>query len=280
MLLDGPEVVLGRSAVRGSTLWRPWVGSAASSPARGAGPCCCLVGSPHAYLPVRPRRPGRRPPRCVVSCDPPERPGITTHRLHAMAPGLVGQTVERVAGHPRMRSVRTGGKVRTVPLYVKREPLVGGVALPSRTSPAGAEQPAVQPFLMDDRIQQGRDPEWRLAFEDRLDDAARVRVHRAVRNGDSVGDPDEAAVAAGFARRLAVWAKAGVFEQLHLDVLDRSGWPAGWTGRAPAWTRPACAPSVGGPRWRKSGRPGQAREQAPSGLRGRRAAAGRGGDRR
>jgi hypothetical protein len=76
---------------------------------------------------------------------------------------------------------------------------------------------------MDDRIQQGRDPEWRLAFEDRLDDAARVRVHRAVRNGDSVGDPDEAAVAAGFARRLAVWAKAGVFEQLHLDVLDRLG---------------------------------------------------------
>jgi hypothetical protein len=24
---------------------------------------------------------------------------------------------------------------------------------------------------MDDRIQQGRDPEWRLAFEDRLDEA-------------------------------------------------------------------------------------------------------------
>jgi transposase len=24
-----------------------------------------------------------------------------------------------------------------------------------------------------------------------------------------------------------------------------SGWPAGWTGRAPAWTRPACVPSVG-----------------------------------
>ena len=73
--------------------------------------------------------------------------------------------------------------------------------MPSRVSPAEAEQPAVQPFLMDDRIQQGRDPAWRLAFEDRLDDAARVRVHRAVRNGDSVGDPDEAAVAAGFARR-------------------------------------------------------------------------------
>jgi hypothetical protein len=53
---------------------------------------------------------------------------------------------------------------------------------------------------MDDRIQQGRDPEWRLAFEDRLDDA-RARVRRAVRSGGSVRGPDEAAVAAGFARR-------------------------------------------------------------------------------
>jgi hypothetical protein len=78
---------------------------------------------------------------------------------------------------------------------------VGGVALPGRASAAGAEQPAVQPVLMDDRIQQGRDPEWRLAFEDRLDNAARVRVRRAVRYGESVSDPDEAAVAAGFARR-------------------------------------------------------------------------------
>lgn len=54
---------------------------------------------------------------------------------------------------------------------------------------------------MDDRIQQGRDPEWRLAFEDRLDDAARARIRRAVSNGDSVGDPGEAAVAVGLARR-------------------------------------------------------------------------------
>lgn len=54
---------------------------------------------------------------------------------------------------------------------------------------------------MDDRIQQGRDPDWRLAFEDELDDAARARVRRAVRNGGSVDDPDQAAVAAGFARR-------------------------------------------------------------------------------
>ena len=54
---------------------------------------------------------------------------------------------------------------------------------------------------MNDLIQQGRDPDWRLAFEDRLDDAARARIRRAFRSGGSVGDPDEAAVAAGFARR-------------------------------------------------------------------------------
>jgi hypothetical protein len=54
---------------------------------------------------------------------------------------------------------------------------------------------------MDDRVQQGRDPEWRLAFEGRLDDAARARVRRAVKNGESVDDPEQAAVAAGLARR-------------------------------------------------------------------------------
>jgi hypothetical protein len=54
---------------------------------------------------------------------------------------------------------------------------------------------------MDDMIQQGRNPEWRLAFEDRLDDAARTRIRRAVKDGAGVDDPDQAAVAAGFARR-------------------------------------------------------------------------------
>ena len=54
---------------------------------------------------------------------------------------------------------------------------------------------------MDDMIQQGRDPDWRLAFEDHLDDAARARVRRAVKNGQSVDDPDHAAIAAGLARR-------------------------------------------------------------------------------
>jgi hypothetical protein len=54
---------------------------------------------------------------------------------------------------------------------------------------------------MDDRIRQGRDPQWRLAFQDRLDEAARARVRHAVRRGGSVADPNEAAVAAGLARR-------------------------------------------------------------------------------
>jgi transposase len=38
-------------------------------------------------------------------------------------------------------------------------------------------------------------------------------------------------------RRLAEWAKAGVFEQLHLDILDRLGEQGrlDWS-RAPAWT--------------------------------------------
>jgi hypothetical protein len=54
---------------------------------------------------------------------------------------------------------------------------------------------------MDDRIRQGRDPEWRLAVQDRLDQAARARVRHAIRRGSSLADPNEAAVAAGLARR-------------------------------------------------------------------------------
>jgi hypothetical protein len=54
---------------------------------------------------------------------------------------------------------------------------------------------------MDDMIQQGRDPEWRLAFEDRLDGDARARVRRAVKNGQSVDDPEQAPIAVGLARR-------------------------------------------------------------------------------
>jgi hypothetical protein len=54
---------------------------------------------------------------------------------------------------------------------------------------------------MDSVIQQGRDPEWRLAFEDRLDEAARARVRSAVKNGESVDEPNQASIAAGLARR-------------------------------------------------------------------------------
>jgi transposase len=54
-------------------------------------------------------------------------------------------------------------------------------------------------------------------------------------------------------RRLAEWARAGVFESLHLDILDRLG----LAGRL-HWSRASVdSASVrakrGGPRWRKSG---------------------------
>jgi hypothetical protein len=54
---------------------------------------------------------------------------------------------------------------------------------------------------MDDRTRQGRNPEWRLAFEDRLGADARTHIRRAVKRGQGVPDPDEAAVAAGLTRR-------------------------------------------------------------------------------
>jgi hypothetical protein len=54
---------------------------------------------------------------------------------------------------------------------------------------------------MDVRIRQCRNPEWRLAFEDHLRAEARTRIRRAVNRGKSVSDPDEAAIAAGLARR-------------------------------------------------------------------------------
>ena len=81
-------------------------------------------------------------------------------------------------------------------------------------------------------------------------------------------------------RRLDEWARAGVFDQLHLDVLDRLG----EQGR-PDWTRASVdSASVrakrGGPRWRKSRRSRQARVQAPPGLRRAGTAPCRGGHRR
>jgi hypothetical protein len=54
---------------------------------------------------------------------------------------------------------------------------------------------------MDGRIRQGRNPEWRLAFEGQLGPEAQARIRRAVSHGRSVADPGEAAVAAGLARR-------------------------------------------------------------------------------
>jgi transposase len=79
-------------------------------------------------------------------------------------------------------------------------------------------------------------------------------------------------------RRLNEWAKAGVFEQLHLEVLDRLG----LAGRLD-WSRASVdSASVrakrGGPRWRKSCRSRQAGVQDPPRLRGERASADRGGD--
>jgi hypothetical protein len=66
---------------------------------------------------------------------------------------------------------------------------------------ASGDLAATPPDPMDDRVLQGLEPEWRLAFGERLDDAAQARIRRAVRNGRSVTDPDEAAVAVGLARR-------------------------------------------------------------------------------
>jgi hypothetical protein len=70
-------------------------------------------------------------------------------------------------------------------------------------APASPVRPGVRSLArpMDDRIQPRRDPEWRLAFEVELDDAARARIRRAIRNGSSVDDREQAAVAAGLARR-------------------------------------------------------------------------------
>jgi transposase len=67
-------------------------------------------------------------------------------------------------------------------------------------------------------------------------------------------------------RRLAEWAHAGVFEQLHLHILDRLGEQGrlDWS-RASVDSASVCA-KRGGPRRRKSGRSRQARIQDPAGL--------------
>jgi transposase len=80
-------------------------------------------------------------------------------------------------------------------------------------------------------------------------------------------------------RRLTEWADVGVFEALHLQVLDRLGEQGRVDWERASVVRPACAPSAGGPCGRKSSRSWQAWVQAAAGLRRWRAAACRGGDR-
>jgi transposase len=81
-------------------------------------------------------------------------------------------------------------------------------------------------------------------------------------------------------RRLTEWANAGVFDRLHLEVLDRLGEQGrlDWS-RASVDTMSVRA-KRGGPCRRKSGRSWQARVQAAPGLRGWRAAADHGRHRR
>ncbi len=56
-------------------------------------------------------------------------------------------------------------------------------------------------------VLRGRTPPWRELWEERLSSEARRRINRAVRRGEAVADPFEAALAAGRARqhRLAAW---------------------------------------------------------------------------
>jgi hypothetical protein len=82
--------------------------------------------------------------------------------------------------------------------------------------------------VMDKEIRQGRDPEWRFAFEHHLGADARTRIRRAVNRGQSVADPNEAAVAAGLARRDQRAARRHGFIFLPIQVVFASVWLA-WT---------------------------------------------------
>jgi transposase len=81
-------------------------------------------------------------------------------------------------------------------------------------------------------------------------------------------------------RRLAEWANAGVFDQLHLEVFDRLGEQGRLDWERAAVDTMSVRAKRGGPRGRKSRRSWQAWVQAPPGLRRRRVAADRGGHRR
>ena len=52
------------------------------------------------------------------------------------------------------------------------------------------EVPSIAMDPVHPQVLQGRDPWWREALEDRLDDDARRRLERAVRSGQPVSDPE------------------------------------------------------------------------------------------
>jgi transposase len=81
-------------------------------------------------------------------------------------------------------------------------------------------------------------------------------------------------------RRLTEWANAGVFDQLHLRVLDRLGERGQLDWSWAAVDTMSVRARRGGPGGRKSRRSWPAWKQAPPGLRRQRAAPDRGGDRR
>ena len=80
-------------------------------------------------------------------------------------------------------------------------------------------------------------------------------------------------------RRLTEWANAGVFDQLHLQVLDRLGQRGQLDWSGVSVDTMSVRAKRGGPRGRKSRRSRQAWKQAPPRLRRRRAAPDRRGDR-
>jgi transposase len=80
-------------------------------------------------------------------------------------------------------------------------------------------------------------------------------------------------------RRLTEWANAGVFDRLHLQVLDRLGEQGRLDWERASVDSASVRAKRGGPRGRKSCRSWQAWKQAPPGLRGWRVAPDRGGDR-
>src|SRR5215207_4460900 len=80
-------------------------------------------------------------------------------------------------------------------------------------------------------------------------------------------------------RRLTEWADAGVFDALHLRVLDRLGEQGQVDWERASVDSASMRAKRGGTTWRKSRRSWQAWVQAAAGLRRRRAAPDGGGDR-